>query len=152
PGIQEAPPLQLGSGSVDGLVGAAAGSASMRWSFEGAVTYKINSEADGFQFGNVLSYDLYAAYQVYPDWPTSGLSQLNFSLELNGKTREENEADGRDLSGTGGTVFFLSPGLQYIVSGNFLVETGVQLPIYEDLDSGQLEPDYNVLFGFRYLF
>ncbi|MFQ5914792.1 MAG: transporter [Nitrospinota bacterium] len=152
PGIKAAPPLQLGSGSVDGTVGGAAGYTTMRWSFEGALTYRINSEADDFQFGNVLSYDIYAAYQTYPDWPTPEFSQLNFSLELNGRTRDENEVDGREVPTSGGTVLFLSPGIQYILSGNLLVETGVQVPIYDDFNRAQLEPDYNVLFGFRYLF
>ena len=152
PGITAAPPLQLGSGSVDGIVGSAAGYTTMHWSFEGGLTYKINSEADNFRFGNVLTYDLYVAYQTYPDWPTPEFSQLNFSLELNGKTSEENEVNGRAVGTSGGTVVYISPGIQYILSGNLLVETGVQLPIVREFDRGQLEPDYNVLFGFRYLF
>jgi len=152
PGITEMPPLQLGSGSLDVILGGAAGHATRNWSFEGALTYKINTEADGFRFGNALIYDLYAAYQTYPNWPTPGLSQLNFSLELNGVTTEENEVNNRKVRTSGGTALFLSPGIQYILSGNLLVEAGVQIPIVRDFDRGQLKPDYNVLFGFRYLF
>ncbi|RMF85705.1 MAG: transporter [Nitrospinota bacterium] len=151
PGIQKAPALQPGSGSVDGIVGGAAGYTTMHWSFEGALTYKINSTAEDFRFGNVLAYDFYVAYQLYPDWPTPGLSQLNISLELNGRTSGHNEVHGREVPESGGTVLFLSPGLQYIVSGNLLLETGVQVPMVREL-RGALEPDYTVLFGFRYLF
>ena len=49
-------------------------------------------------------------------------------------------------------MLFISPGIQYIVTENLLFEAGVQIPIVKDFPSGRLEPDYTVLFGFRYLF
>ncbi|MFQ5882087.1 MAG: hypothetical protein ACE5I9_06395 [Candidatus Methylomirabilales bacterium] len=150
PGLKRAPPLQLGSGGVDGLLGLTFGHTRSWYSIEGAVQGKLNSEAKDFRFGNVLLYDLYLAYQTYPEWPTPP-AQLNLSVEFNGRTRGDNEKDGKELD-TGGTVLFISPGIQYIVTGNLLFETGVQIPIVKDLPSGQLEPDFTVLFGFRYLF
>lgn len=150
PGIKAAPSLQLGSGGVDGIVGVAAGTTRSWYSIEGAVQGKINSEAQDFKFGNVLLYDLYLAYQTYPEWPTPP-AQLNFSVEFNGRTFGDNEVDGKDLD-TGGTVLFISPGIQYIVTENLLFETGAQIPIVRDFPSGRLEPDFNVLFGFRFIF
>ncbi|MFB3075372.1 MAG: hypothetical protein ACE1Z6_09390 [Candidatus Methylomirabilales bacterium] len=150
PGLKEKPSLQLGSGGVDGIVGIAAGTTRSWYSIEGAVRGKINSEAKDFKFGNVLLYDLYLAYQTYPEWPTP-LGQLNLSVEFNGRTFADNEREGIERN-TGGTVLFISPGIQYIVTGNLLFETGVQIPIVKDFPSGRLEPDYTVLFGFRYLF
>ena len=150
PGLKKAPALQLGSGGVDGIVGIAAGTTRSWYSIEGAVRGKINSEAEDFKFGNVLLYDLYLAYQTYPEWPTPP-AQLNLSVEFNGRTFADNEVDGND-DNTGGTVLFISPGIQYIVTGNLLFETGVQIPIVKDFPSEQLEPDFTVLFGLRYLF
>ncbi len=150
PGLKAAPPLQLGSGGVDGIVGVAAGTTRSWYSIEAALRGKINSEAKDFKFGNVLLYDLYLAYQIYPEWPTPP-AQLNLSVEFNGRTSGDNEIDGKDVN-TGGTVLFISPGVQYIVTGNLLFETGVQIPIVNDFPGGALEPDYTVLFGFRYLF
>ncbi len=150
PGLKAAPPLQLGSGGVDGIVGVAAGTTRSWYSIEAALRGKINSEAKDFRFGNVLLYDLYLAYQTYPEWPTPP-AQLNLSVEFNGRTFGDNEIDGKDVN-TGGTVLFISPGIQYIVTGNLLFETGVQIPIVTDFPGGALEPDYTVLFGFRYLF
>ncbi len=150
PGLKAAPSLQLGSGGVDGIVGVAAGTTRSWYSIEGALRGKINSEAKDFKFGNVLLYDLYLAYQTYPEWPTPP-AQLNFSIEFNGRTFADNEREGRELN-TGGTVLFVSPGIQYIVTGNLLFETGVQIPIVNDFPSGQLEADFTVLFGLRYLF
>ncbi len=149
-GLKKDPALQLGSGGVDGIVGIAAGTTRSWYSIEGAVRGKINSEAKDFKFGNVLLYDLYLAYQTYPEWPTPP-AQLNFSIEFNGRTFADNEVDGNDVD-TGGTVLFISPGIQYIVTGNLLFETGVQIPIVKDFPSERLEPDFTVLFGLRYLF
>lgn len=145
------PPLQLGSRSLDGIIGAAAGHTTAHFSIEGGIVYKANSEANDFRFGNTLSYDLYLAYQTYPNFPTPELSQLNFSVELNGRTSEKNEAFGQEAPGTGGTVVFISPGIQYIVGPTLLVEAGVQIPIVRDFPDGTLEPDYRVLFGFRWI-
>ena len=150
--LDRPPPLQLGSGSLDGIMGAAAGHTTAHFSIEGGLVYKANSEANDFRFGNTLRYDLYLAYQTYPDFPTPGLSQLNFSLELNGRTSEKHEASGRNIEGTGGTVVFIAPGIQYIVGPTLLVEAGVQVPIIRDLSSRVLESDYNVLFGLRWIF
>jgi hypothetical protein len=150
PGLKAAPSLQLGSGGVDGIVGVAAGTTRRSYSIEASLRGKINSEAKDFKFGNVLLYDLYLAYQTYPEWPTPP-AQLNFSIEFNGRTSGDNEVDGKEVD-TGGTVLFISPGIQYIVTGNLLFETGVQIPIVNDFPSGELEPDFTVLFGFRYFF
>jgi hypothetical protein len=150
PGLKAAPPLQLGSGGVDGIVGVAAGTTRSWYSIEGSLRAKINSEAKDFRFGNALLYDLYLAYQTYPEWPTPP-AQLNFGVEFNGRTVADNEVEGRTVD-TGGTVLFISPGIQYIVNTNLLFETGVQIPIVTDFPSGQLEPDFTVLFGFRFIF
>ncbi|MFQ5839570.1 MAG: transporter [Candidatus Methylomirabilales bacterium] len=151
PGLVNAPPLQLGSGSVDGLLGVAVGTTRRSYSIEAALRSKLNSEANDFRFGNALLYDLYLAYQTYPGWPMPP-AQLNFSLELNGQTAANNEVNGVEVGPSGGTVLFLSPGIQYILTGNLLFEAGVQIPVVRNFDPSQLEPDYTVLFGFRYLF
>lgn len=146
------PPLQLGSGSIDGFIGAAVGYTTSHFSIEGGLVYKANSEANDFRFGNVLSYDLHLEYETFPNFPTPGLSQLSFSVAFNGRTVEKDEAFGQEVPGTSGTVVFISPGIQYIVGPTLLFEAGVQVPVIRDLPKGALEPDYTVLFGFRWIF
>lgn len=150
PGLKASPPLQLGSAGVDGLLGIAFGHTRSWYSIEGAIQGKLNSEAEDFRFGNVLLYDLYLAYQTYPAWPTPP-AQLNFSVEFNGRTFANNEVDGKEVD-TGGTVLFISPGIQYIVNTNLLFETGVQVPIVTDFSGGTLKPELAILFGLRYIF
>jgi hypothetical protein len=150
PGIKDAPALQLGSGGVDGIVGLAAGTTRSWYSIEASFRWKINSEAKDVEFGDVLLYDLYLAYQAYPEWPTP-LAQFNLSVELNGRTSYDIKIDGRNVN-TGGTVLFVSPGIQYILTENLLVESGVQIPVVKNFSNRALEPEVTVLFGLRYIF
>ena len=95
----------------------------------------------------LVAISLFAALAV----PPLVQAQISPVQMGNGRTFGDNEIDGKDVN-TGGTVLFISPGIQYIVTGNLLFETGVQIPIVNDFPSGALEPNYTVLFGFRYFF
>ena len=53
--------------------------------------------------------------------------QLNVYLELNGST----------LLDVNKTTLFISPGIQVIPSRRFLIETGIQIPIKEDVPSAE---------------
>lgn len=150
PGIREAPPLQPGSGSIDTILGVAAATTRKNYGIEAALRLKINSEAKDVRFGNVLLYDLALARQFYPAWPKP-FSQLSLLLEFNGRTSGANEIGGEKRP-TGGTVLFFSPGVQYVMTENFLAELGVQLPVIQDFPDQALEPDYTVLLGVRYVF
>jgi hypothetical protein len=150
-GMRLPAPLQPGSGSLDLILGLALGKSTAFYNLEGGVTYKVNSEANDFRFGNTVNYDLSLQYKTYPGWPIRD-AQMNLTLELNGVYAAKNETDGVTLANSGGNTLFLSPGVQYILTGNFLLEASGQLPILQDLNGSQLETDYAVLFGFRYLF
>ncbi|GIX49730.1 MAG: hypothetical protein KatS3mg131_3941 [Candidatus Tectimicrobiota bacterium] len=76
---REAPPLSLGSRSLDGILGAAVGHTTRHFSIEGGLVYKANTEANDFRFGNTLSYDLYLAYQgPIPTSPPRGSPSSTF--------------------------------------------------------------------------
>ncbi len=150
-GMRLPPPLQPGSGSLDVILGAAVGKSTAFYNLEGGVTYKVNSEANDFRFGNTVNYDLSFQYKLYPGWPTRD-AQMNLTLELNGTYAAKSETNGVTLANSGGNTLLLSPGVQYILTGNLLLETSVQVPIVQDLNGSQLETDYAVLFGFRFLF
>ena len=111
----------------------------------------LDSRHDGFRFGPVLNYDLAYAYSIYPRWPIEN-AQLNLLLEFNGEHRERNKSGGSKVRASGGDTIFLSPGIQYILFDNALVETSVQFPVLDQVNGRQLHQDYRVLFGFRVLF
>ncbi|MCZ6622940.1 MAG: transporter [Deltaproteobacteria bacterium] len=150
-GVKLPRPRQLGSGGVDPLFGFAGGWISAYHAVEGGVQFKYNSRHDGFRFGPVLNYDLAYAYSIYPKWPIEN-AQLNLLLEFNGEHRERNKSGSSKVRASGGDTIFLSPGIQFILFDNALVETSFQFPVLDQVNGKQLYQDYRVLFGFRILF
>ena len=138
--------LQPGSGSVDGIVGLAAFQNFDRLSFYGSLQGKINSEADDFKFGNRLHYDLAADYVLLKE------RNLFLILEFNGRYEARSEENERDVRNSGGHSLFISPGLQYLPLPYLILETSIQLPIFEELNATQLGTDFSIVVGLRYLF
>lgn len=147
PGTRLPPSLQLGSGSVDGIVGLAGFHNMDRLSFYADVQGKLNSEgAQDFKAGNTVFYDLSADYVLLPE------RNLFVVLELNGISTSRAEQAGRGVRDSGGQLLFIAPGLEYLPWPNLILETSVQVPIYRDLNGRQLAPDWSVVVGVRYLF
>jgi len=140
--------LQPGSGSVDFLFGLPA-MLSLKWfTFYGDVLYKVNSEANDVRFGNVLRYDLAVDYRRLSLFGRD----LFLVLELNGLLQERATRNGQRVEDSGGHFLFLSPGLQLFPTPTLLLETSIQIPVVRRNFGTQLVPEYNVLFGLRYLF
>lgn len=141
------PKLQLGSGSVDGIVGLAAFQNLDRLSFYADVQTKLNTEgAQDFQAGNSLFYDVTVDYVLLPR------RNMFLILELNGVHTGRAEQAGRTVEDSGGDLLFLSPGLQYLPIPPLILEGSVQVPILRHPNGRQLVPDYSVVVGLRYLF
>lgn len=141
------PSLQLGSGSVDGIVGLAAFINRDRLSFYGDVQGKLNTEgAQDFRAGNQLHYDLSADHVLLPG------RNMFLILELNGVFKARAEQNDRAVRDSGGHVLFISPGIQYLPIPPLILEAGVQIPIFRDLNGHQLAPDWSLVVGLRYLF
>lgn len=147
PGTRLPPTLQLGSGSVDGIVGLAAFQNLDRLSFYADVQGKLNTEgAQDFQAGNRLFYDVTVDYVLLPR------RNLFLILELNGVHTGRAEQAGRTVEDSGGDLLFLSPGLQYLLIPPLILEGSVQVPLLRHPNGRQLVPDYSVVVGLRYLF
>ncbi len=147
PGTRLPPDLQLGSGSVDGIVGLAAFHNMDRLSFYGDVQGKLNTRGtQDFRAGNTLFYDLTADYVLLPQ------RNMFAVLELNGVSTSRADQADRTVRSSGGQLLFISPGLLYLPIPNLILETSVQVPIYRDLNGRQLAPDWSVVAGLRYLF
>ncbi|MGR3219405.1 MAG: transporter [Candidatus Anammoxibacter sp.] len=98
--------------------------------------------AVGEHLDDNLVYNLAIGYPILPVvYPPK---QLNAYLELNGNTILEGSrttlfnSPGIQVIPKGSrTTLFISPGIQVIPSRRFLLEAGVQIPIKEDVPSGQ---------------
>ncbi len=112
--------------------------------------WKLNGEADSVDAGDEYQAD--AAYQlrVAPwNWPESGTpAQVYGVLEANWSTRQRSSAGGARVADSGGSLLFLSPGLQ-LVTRQVIYEASLQIPVIRDLNGSQLEPNLGASLGLR---
>jgi len=145
--------LQSGSGSWDPFAGIAITRQTLDWEFDAAVGYQVNTEASGFEFGDEARLDASFQYRVLPrsldnvGVPAFVYVVLESSLIRNGK----NKLAGATDINSGGTIWNLTPGLQY-VTRRYVLETAVQIPTIQSLHGTALETDWVWTAGFRWNF
>ncbi|MBI3088153.1 MAG: transporter [Candidatus Omnitrophica bacterium] len=145
--------LQLGSGSADPLVGAAYTWQSLDDEWDVSMTYQVNTTANKFEFGDVLSYTVAYQRRVWPiRLPERGLyAQWNVVLEANGQWEQQAKNHGSRVDNTGGHLLFLSPGVQ-VATKHFVIESSIQLPVLQNLNGNQVEPDFTLVGSIRVTF
>ncbi len=147
------PPLQLGSGSVDVVGGAAYTYQTLDHEFDADLRYIFKQEANNFEFGDAFQYNFSYQKRIFPvTLPDKGMySQWNALLELNGVYQERNVASGVAVLASGGHTLFLSPGIQF-VDKRWVAEASLQYPVLQDLHGDQLETDYKLALSIRLQF
>ncbi|MDA2911333.1 transporter [Nitrospiraceae bacterium AH_259_D15_M11_P09] len=142
-------PLQLGSGSWDPIVGTSFSWQTFDWEFDSAVQYRFNNTANNFEFGDQARLDLSFQYRLWPRELGTGVPAFFYGvLESNLISAGKNEEGGISKPDSGGTTWFLAPGLQY-VTRRVVLEVIVQIPAVQDLNGLALKNDYIVSTGFR---
>lgn len=142
-------PIQLGTGSWDALGGVVATYQTLAYQIDSQLSYKANSEANGFRFGNVTELDASFQYRLWPQTLVGGVPAFLYGvLEANLVHAEKNRVGGIRDPNSGGTTLFLSPGLQYVTK-KWILEAGVQIPVAQDLNGTALKNDYILNAGFR---
>ncbi len=115
-------------------------------------TYTLNGLASSDSMdrnpGDVVNADLAAAYQV--SLTRDNCVTLTPVLELNFAMASSSEMDGAELANTGESHLYLSPGLQLITRW-VILETLVQLPVWQTQTGMQPARDFGVLGGIRLL-
>ncbi len=144
--------VQLGSGSVDPFGGLVATYQTLDFEIDAQASYKINTEANNFEFGDVARLDASFQYRFWPHSLGRGVPGFLYGVfEGNLIHQKKNRSNGAKDPKSGGTTLFLMPGLQYVTQ-RWIVEGGVQIPVVQDLNGTGLEKDYIVRFGFRFNF
>lgn len=137
-------PLQLGSGSWDPVGGLILTRQTLAWQADAAVSYQDNRQADGFELGDEARLDISYQHRLWPrrlDAARRGVPAFFYGvLESNLVWQGEHRADGASDEGSGGTVWFLAPGVQY-VTRRWVAEAAVQVPVAQDLGATELERD-----------
>ena len=152
-GLGRLPPsVQAGSGSADPFAGIVATYQTLDFEVDAQISYKANTEANNFEFGDVARLDASLQYRLWPRNLQSGVPGFLYGVfEVNLIHQDKNRSDGVKDSNSGGTTLFLVPGLQYVTK-RWIVEGGAQIPVVQDLNGTALEKDYIVRFGFRFNF
>jgi len=130
----------VSTGTTDSILGLAYGYESRKWYRWAALRHRFNDENDtGFRRGDKTLFDLVGGIRLkkttYLEPDTVWL------LELNGEFSQRAEFGGAELSNTGGTEWFLSPGI-FWTKRNFAVKAGVQIPVSSNLNENQEKTDY----------
>ena len=146
------PAVQLGSGSWDPFGGLIVTYQTLDFEIDLQASYKANTKADGFEFGDVARFDASLQYRLWPGTLSDSTSAFVYGVgELNLINKEKNRAGGIANPNSGGTTLFGLLGLQYVTARR-IVEAGVQLPLMQDLNGTALERDYILRGSIRYNF
>lgn len=136
------PPLQLGSGSWDPVAGAVFTYQTLGRQTDASVSYQFNTEANGFEAGDEARLDLSYQHRVWPRELGAGVPAFLYTvLESNLVWRDRDAMNGADVVDSGGTTWFLAPGLQY-VHKRWVLEAAVQVPVTQNLHGAALETDW----------
>lgn len=145
-------PLQLGSGSWDPILGTIVTWQTFEWEFDSAVQYKFNTKANDFTFGDEARLDLSFQYRLWPRELGSGVPAFLYGvLESNLLWNGKNMIGGVHDPNSGGTTWYLAPGIQYVTK-RVILETAVQVPVVQRLNGLALKNDYIVSAGLRVSF
>ncbi len=127
------------------------------------VAYQIATRNEGgIEAGDRFGFDVSVAYLWFPSADENAsrfrklLSQIVPQgvfgiLELNGQVQDRASNRSTELRDTGGVTLLLSPGIEYFLRENLIIDFSIPIPVVQDLNGEQPEPLVSVLIGFRYV-
>ena len=123
------------------------------WASDFSIAYKWNGFADkgrrGLDPGNELAVDLALAHQISIGQKAD--MSLTPVVEFNYKQILSDRLSGQNVSNTGESLFFVSPGLKFTKS-SFILEVLLQFPVWQDQKGSQLKQGTRVIVGTRFMF
>jgi len=145
-------PFQLGRGAPSGGATIVTTIVRNRWGLNAAVGHVRHGTDNGFHFGAATRYDLALSIRVPEDVETIRTRTVQLYLEWNGSITQRATSGGSDLMDTGGHVGYLSPGIQWVLLPQLLIEGSLQIPVLQDHNG--VQPDYGLrpALGARFLF
>ena len=141
--------VQPGSGSWDPFGGIVLTYQTLDYQIDAQASYKANTEAGGFEFGDVARLDASFQVRLWPRQLKGGVPGFLYGiLEANLIHQDKNRSGGLADANSNGTSLFLVPGLQYVTK-RWIVEAAFQVPVVQDLNGTALEKDTVLRGGFR---
>lgn len=144
------PPVQLGSGSYDPIFGTVWSSQWLAFQVDADLSYRRNTEANAFRFGDILEQNVSMQYRLWPrTLEGEGIPSFLYGvLEASNIYRAKNEADGIKDNDSGGYQLFLTPGVQWVMK-RWVFEAAAQLPAVKNLNGNALRSSFTLIGSIR---
>ena len=138
----------LGNGATDVIAGITYGYESLKWYRWASARFLMPGENNsGLRLGDKWLVDFVGGWRpAAPDYLKPDSVWL---LELNAEIADRAELNGNDLVNSGGTEWFVSPGI-FWTTRNFSIKAGIQLPVASDLNGSQDKSDYRFKASFEW--
>ena len=123
------------------------------WATDFTTAYSWNGFADrgknDIDPGDEVSLNWAFAYQ----FSIGGKADASLApvLEFSYKNIWPDQLERQDVSNTGESVLYLSPGIKFSTS-SLILEALLQVPVWQDQEGSQLERDVGMLVGVRFMF
>jgi hypothetical protein len=139
--------LALGTGSTDALAGTNAFFRWRRWLASANLQYAARREGDfDYRYGDDLSWSLAPAYFAL----LREDSTLAFGAHLSGESKDDDEAAGAPVTGTGVRSVYAGPTVTYTRGKAVLAEAALDLPVSQDDPDSQVVPDRRLRLAFTW--
>ena len=138
----------LGTGTTDTILGLTYGYEGRKWYRWASIRYRLNGRNNaGLQRGQKILFDLVGGIRFKP----TGYLEPDtvWLLELNGEYGDRADISGTRVANTGGTEWFVSPGI-FWTRRNFAIKAGVQIPIINNLNDAGNESDVRATLTFEW--
>lgn len=112
----------------------------------------LRGEREGYRTGHEVRLNTDLEYVLLPFKYQNPGHELFASLETSYSYRDTGRLNGRKISGSSGSEFFVAPGLQFTATPRFVVEASFQVPVVRNLGPLLLRTDKSFLIGIRYLY
>ncbi|MFQ5817269.1 MAG: hypothetical protein ACE5H2_04835 [Terriglobia bacterium] len=113
-------------------------------------TYTTTGDA-GRRLGNRWNYDVAYVHRLLP-WRYLGIPALYLVLEMNGEHVRRARLNGTPMADSGGSLVFLSPGIEFQPNNRMVLEFSSPIPVWRDLNGNQVRPTSSFILGIRWLF
>lgn len=129
--------LQLGDGSLDTIAQLTLSKTINKSRIDFSTSYTFNTEGDNnLENGDEISLDFAYVNRTTP--------KIALQAELNGQYSYKNKVNGIEEE-SGGTIVYATPGINVKVTDKLNLISGIQIPIYKNLNGEQLISDYKIV-------
>lgn len=145
---------QPGSGSWDPSFGLSFTRAMGQFSFDSSVLYTVTTQgAQQTNLGDVFDYNVAVSYAFGAPARSALFASSNNApwtavLELNGTRREHQKTAGISDPNSGGDTLYISPGIRYSGGKSWNTALSFGVPIVNNPNGYQTNPDYRIVYRF----